>query len=148
MVMGGGISAYRRKYPSTSWTSERHIPHALTFTRISSGWMSGIGISSRTTGLLYSWMRAAFMEGLRSCLRRLCCRPRWIDAEGRMAPHTLRLCVWGVVERRDGGLGNSNILFDRAGARSDSADDAAGDPDRHAATEDYDLAAVALFNPE
>src|SRR5215831_9065351 len=66
MVMGGRISAYGRKYPSTSWTSERHIPHALTFTRISSGWMSGIGISSRTTGLLYSWIRAALMSALLS----------------------------------------------------------------------------------
>ena len=88
------------------------------------------------------------MEGLLYCLRRVPWRPRGIDAEGRMAPHMLRLCVWGVVERRDGGLSNSNILFDRTGARSDSADDAAGNPDRHAATEDYDLPAVALFNPE
>src|SRR5215831_1831547 len=29
-VIGVGMSAYFRKYPSTSCTSERHIPHALT----------------------------------------------------------------------------------------------------------------------
>src|SRR5215831_18123962 len=60
-VIGVGMSAYFRKYPSTSCTSERHIPHALTLTRISSGWMSGTGTSSRTGGLPYSCMRAAFI---------------------------------------------------------------------------------------
>src|SRR5215467_6336788 len=55
------MSAYFRKYPSTSCTSERHIPHAFTLTRISSGWMSGTGTSSRTGGLPYSCMRVAFI---------------------------------------------------------------------------------------
>ncbi len=36
-VMGVGMSAYFRKYPSMSCTSERHMPHAFTLTRISSG---------------------------------------------------------------------------------------------------------------
>src|SRR5215469_10646273 len=55
------MSAYFRKYPSMSCTSERHIPHAFTLTRISSGWTSGTGTSSRTGGLPYSCMRAAFI---------------------------------------------------------------------------------------
>src|SRR5215467_12453763 len=118
MVMGGRISAYGRKYPSTSWTSERHIPHALTFTRISSGWMSGIGISSRTTGLLYSWIRAAFMEGLLSCLRRVrTSLDRYRRAGG--PPQMQRLRIGELSERRDSCLSNSDILFDRAGARPD-----------------------------
>src|SRR5215475_8190556 len=56
------MSTYFRKYPSTSCTSERHIPHAVTLTRISSGSMSGTGTSSRTRALPYSCIRAAFMS--------------------------------------------------------------------------------------
>jgi ligand-binding sensor domain-containing protein len=41
---------------------DRHIPQAFTWTRISSGCMSGIGISSSTRALPYSCMRAAFMS--------------------------------------------------------------------------------------
>src|SRR5262249_21230823 len=64
--MGIGMSAYLRKYPSTSCTSERHIPQAFTLTRISSGWMSGTGTSSRTRALPYSCMRAAFISAFLS----------------------------------------------------------------------------------
>src|SRR5262249_60781479 len=60
--MGVGVSAYLRKYPSMSCTSERHIPQALTLTSISSGWISGTGMSSRIGALPYSCMRAAFIS--------------------------------------------------------------------------------------
>src|SRR6516165_5650164 len=54
----------------------------------------------------------------------------------------------GFAEGRRGCLRHGDILFDRSGTRSNRTHDVAVDPDRQAATEDHDLAVIALLDPE
>src|SRR5215468_7512634 len=84
--------------------------------------MSGTGTSSKTSGFWYSSMRAAFM----------CFSFLWSSA----------------ADRGRGCFCHGDILLDRSRARSDRAHDVAADPDRQAATEDHDLAVIALLDPE
>src|SRR5215469_16259405 len=122
--MGVGTSAYLRKYPSMSCTSERHIPQAFTLTRISSGWKSGTGISSRTGALPYSCRRAAFIF---VCLQ----------SSGFKIPVIGRLC--SVTKCSDSCLCNLNVLFDSAGTCSDRTDDGSVQNDGDSAAQDDDL---------
>src|SRR5262249_54737272 len=131
--MGVGMSAYFRKYPSMSCTSERHIPHARTWTSTSSGLMSGTGTSSRTRALPYSCMRAAFMSALLSqwwLFRVQVSLGGWRRSTGYCA------LVTKCGDRR---LGNCNILFNGTGTCSDGAHDGSVHDDGHSATEDDDL---------
>src|SRR5262245_61174223 len=134
--MGVGISAYFRKYPSTSCTSERHIPHALTSTRISSGSMSGTGTSSRTGGLPYSCIRAALISASFPVLVR-----RWsVPASGGRS--------WSVLGDKCGygSLGNRNVLLNGPGTRSNGADYASLEHAGYAPAKDDNFAGHTLLN--
>src|SRR5262249_7255828 len=140
--MGVGMSAYFRKYPSMSCTSERHIPQARTWTSTSSGLMSGTGTSSRTRGLPYSCMRAAFIAAFLS--------ERWVlqihvsHGAWRRSANDCAL----VTKRSDSRLGNRNVLFNGAGACSDRTHDGSVENDGYSAAENDDLSRVALLNAE
>src|SRR5262245_5114829 len=127
------MSAYGRKYPSTSCTSERHIPQAFTLTRISSGWISGTGVSSRIRALPYSCMRAAFiLLSFQSCgFKNSSHRTTMPDDQGSDS----RLC-------------NRNVLFNCAGTCSDRTDDGSVQNDGYSTAEDNDLSRVAFLNAE
>src|SRR5215475_13025018 len=147
--MGGGTSAYLRKYPSMSCTSERHIPQAFTLTRISSGWISGTGMSSRIGALPYSCMRAAFISALLSGSVVFKIRVSFGGWVGSLAPRTRcigRLCL--VAKCSDSRLCNRNVLFNGAGTCSDRTDDSSVQNDRYPAAEDDDPSCVAFLNAE
>src|SRR5262245_52765873 len=114
--MGVGMSAYFRKYPSMSCTSERHIPHARTWTSTSSGLMSETGTSSRTRALPYSCMRAAFMSAFLS---------KWWVLKIQVSLGSWRRSAndCALVKCSDSRLGNRNMLFDGTGACSDRTHD-------------------------
>src|SRR5215470_1071994 len=99
------------------------MPHAATLTKTSSAWMLGTAMSSRTSGLRYSSMRAAFM-----CFS---------------FPQSS-----AFADGRRGRLCDRDILFDRPRARADRSNDRAFDRDRQTAAEDHDLATVALLDAE
>src|SRR5215467_13094305 len=131
--MDVGMSAYLRKYPSMSCTSERHIPQALTLTRISSGWKSGTDISSRIGALPYSCRRAAFIFVFPS---------QWcpkIQVIGRLCP---------LTKCSDSCLCNLNVLFNSAGTCSDRTNDGSVQNDGYSAAEDDDVSRVGFLNSE
>src|SRR5215510_10327592 len=148
MVMGVGMSTYLRKYPSMSCTSARHIPQAFTLTRISSGWISGTGMSSRIGSLPYSCIRAAFISALLLCEWYL--RFKSHSAVGRKPCASTRcigrLCL--VTKCSDSRLCNRNVLFNGAGTCADRTDDSSVQNDRHSAAEDDDVSRVAFLNAE
>src|SRR5262249_49522834 len=95
--------------------------------------MSGTGTSSRTSGLLYSWMRAAFIANL-------------LSKGGFTIQVTGGPCL--VTKCSDRGLCNRNVLFNRAGTCSNRTYNGSVQHDGCSAAEDDDLAGVTLLNDE
>src|SRR5215471_3228816 len=109
--------------------------------------MSGTGTSSRTSGLPYSCIRAAFMSASFPALVRWYLQPL-LRTSFRAFLARMRASGWLRWAAKCGycSLGNCNVLLNGSGARSNGTDDASVQHDGYAAAKDDNLASVTFLN--